>query len=648
VPGNTCLGRSTRPIISASFLIPIPFVSRFTLLLRQLRSPDPAQLLIRNTARQEWRLLTLNLGSSLVQAVTEGLTLAVIFMAVEALSQQGDVAYSFRSNPIASRMLGLSDVLGSLPREGAFAVLMLIAVLMQALQSLAFFVNTASVGALAARCTARVTAAIHHQVMAFSFPCASSYRVGKLMDCVNQGVLGVQFEIEYTGGLLVSCLLVLTYIVVLLSISPWLLLAVAALVGVVAVLQGKLRPLIRNGSRQVSSFKGAISEQITEDFQGLRLLHSMGQLEEADHSLQRATGQLAHAMQRQALRLAVLAPITNFLPVLAIAIIAIASLLLFQNRSSGIFPSLVTFVLGLQRLNSRLGSVTNALNNLSDNHGRVGQLNVILDSRDKELRRVGGKKYQSIQSAVIIENVSLRYGSDLPFVLNNVSFQIPKGRMVALVGPSGAGKSSLVDLLTGLYRPTSGIIRIDDISLDKLDLLSWQQRLGVVSQDTFLFNASIADNVSFGTPGSNLADVKEACEAAQASRFIEAMPEGYETVVGERGYRLSGGQRQRISLARAILRNPDLLILDEATSALDTQSERLVQEAIERFERNHTVLVIAHRLSTIVNADLILVLEKGSVVERGTHDELLRHGSTYSSFWNQQASRNGLSHMQNH
>ena len=621
-------------------MIPIPFVSRFTLLLRQLRSPDPAQLLIRNTARQEWRLLTLNLGSSLVQAVTEGLTLAVIFMAVEALSQQGDVAYSFRSNPIASRMLGLSDVLGSLPREGAFAVLMLIAVLMQALQSLAFFVNTASVGALAARCTARVTAAIHHQVMAFSFPCASSYRVGKLMDCVNQGVLGVQFEIEYTGGLLVSCLLVLTYIVVLLSISPWLLLAVAALVGVVTVLQGKLRPLIRNGSRQVSSFKGAISEQIAEDFQGLRLLHSMGQLEEVDQSLQRATAQLAHAMQRQALRLAVLAPITNFLPVLAIAIIAITSLILFQNRSSGIFPSLVTFVLGLQRLNSRLGSVTNALNQLSDNHGRVGQLNVILDSRDKEFRRVGGKEYQGIQSAVTIENVSLRYGSNLPFVLHDVSFQIPRGHMVALVGPSGAGKSSVADLLAGLYVPTSGFIRIDDIDLDKLDLLGWQKRLGVVSQDTFLFNASISANVSFGTPGASIADIANACEAAQAAKFIEDLPHGYDTIIGERGYRLSGGQRQRLSLARAILRDPDLLILDEATSALDTQSERLVQQAIERFERNHTLLVIAHRLSTIVNSDLILVLDKGRILESGKHETLMDMNGLYKTLWDRQASAN--------
>jgi ATP-binding cassette subfamily B protein/subfamily B ATP-binding cassette protein MsbA len=159
----------------------------------------------------------------------------------------------------------------------------------------------------------------------------------------------------------------------------------------------------------------------------------------------------------------------------------------------------------------------------------------------------------------------------------------------------------------------------------------------VVSQDTFLFNATIAENIAFGTPGATPAQIELACQAAQASGFIESLPKGYDTLVGERGYRLSGGQRQRLSLARAILRDPELLILDEATSALDSQSERLVQEAIERFERNHTVLVIAHRLSTIVKADQILVLEGGRVAQRGSHSSLLAEGGLYQQLWQQQS-----------
>lgn len=205
------------------------------------------------------------------------------------------------------------------------------------------------------------------------------------------------------------------------------------------------------------------------------------------------------------------------------------------------------------------------------------------------------------------------------------------------MGSSGAGKSSIADLLAGLYDPTQGEILVDGISMARFDLGSWQQKLGVVSQDTFLFNASIADNIAFGTPDATRQAIEKAAEQAQASPFIEALPEGLDTLVGERGYRLSGGQRQRLSLARAILRDPELLILDEATSALDSESERLVQQAIDRFERKHTVLVIAHRLSTIVNADLICVLEKGKIVEQGDHSELISLGGRYASLWAQQA-----------
>ena len=209
--------------------------------------------------------------------------------------------------------------------------------------------------------------------------------------------------------------------------------------------------------------------------------------------------------------------------------------------------------------------------------------------------------------------------------------------MLALVGPSGAGKSSIADLLTGLYSPTAGQIQIDGTPLEQLELAGWQQRLGVVSQDTFLFNATIAENISFGCAGASLAQIKAASQVAQAAGFIESLPDGYDTLVGERGYRLSGGQRQRLSMARAILRDPELLILDEATSALDTQSERLVQEAIESFQESHTVLVIAHRLSTIVRADQILVMDRGRVVEQGNHISLLSQRGLYAQLWAKQS-----------
>jgi ATP-binding cassette subfamily B protein/subfamily B ATP-binding cassette protein MsbA len=308
-------------------------------------------------------------------------------------------------------------------------------------------------------------------------------------------------------------------------------------------------------------------------------------------------------------------------------------LLLLGGRSTGVLPSLVTFVLALQKLNARISILSGNLNQLADNSGRFQRLNEILSPERKLFRRQGGFPVRHIQHSISLEDVSLRYAPNLAPSLRDISFVLPKGHMLALVGPSGAGKSSIADLLTGLYAPTTGQILIDGVSLEQLDLAKWQQKLGVVSQDTFLFNATISENIAFGRPGATHSQIESAAEASQSVDFIDSLPNGYDTLVGERGYRLSGGQRQRLSLARAILREPELLILDEATSALDSQNERLVQEAIEQFERNHTVIVIAHRLSTIVRADQILVMEHGQVLQRGTHTSLLAKPGLYKKLW---------------
>jgi ATP-binding cassette subfamily B protein/subfamily B ATP-binding cassette protein MsbA len=274
------------------------------------------------------------------------------------------------------------------------------------------------------------------------------------------------------------------------------------------------------------------------------------------------------------------------------------------------------------------------------NSANLKLLNSFLVSGDKEYRRKGGVRYEGLRREICLQDVCLRYSADLKPALQNVNIHIPVGCTVALVGSSGAGKSSIADLLSGLYQPSAGIISIDGVNLHEFNVPSWQKRIGVVSQDTFLFNATIAENISFGTPTADMDDIRLAAIQSQAAIFIENLPDGFNTLVGERGYRLSGGQRQRISLARAILRNPDLLLLDEATSALDTESERLVQEAIDRFDRKHTILVIAHRLSTIVNADRIYVLDEGRVIEQGNHNELLEKGGRYSRLWQQQVKTN--------
>ncbi|MDR3128927.1 MAG: ABC transporter ATP-binding protein/permease [Tannerellaceae bacterium] len=240
----------------------------------------------------------------------------------------------------------------------------------------------------------------------------------------------------------------------------------------------------------------------------------------------------------------------------------------------------------------------------------------------------------TLNDYIIYDNVSFRYDND--WVLRNISLTIPKGHTVALVGQSGSGKTTLVDLLPRFYDVTQGCIRIDGTDIRDATLHDLRRLMGNVNQDPILFNDTFFNNIAFGTPDASQQQVEEAARIANAHDFIVATVKGYGTNIGDRGAKLSGGQRQRISIARAILKNPPILILDEATSALDTESERLVQDALEKLMRNRTTLIIAHRLSTIRNANLICVLHEGQIVERGRHDDLLHLGGYYKKLCDMQ------------
>lgn len=601
-----------------------------------MRDQRPVSRLIRETARQDGLLIVVNIFCSLLNAAIEGLSFGLVFLAVKVLSKPDGGTLGIANETVIRWLPGLVRSLNHISAFHAFSLLIACAVILKLIQGFVLYLGSVSMGYFANRVSRKLTSLLHSQVLSFSFSCASRYRIGELQYINNSGPSSVITEIITYNGLFVTILMLITYLVVLVKLSPWLLIAAVGLGLAATAIQRNLLPRATARAFVTTELSKELTSRMTENIQGLRLLHTTGHLDESATEVDRQSHILEHNLRGQTRLNSVNGPVTIVLPMIMIAVIAWLSLVVFGQKTSGVLPSLVTFVVALQRLNGSIGSLSEMLMKFKSNSADLSLLNSFLLESDKEFRRRIGATYAGFSKEIAFKNVSLNYAPDSPPALIDISLRLPHGHTVALVGKSGAGKSSIADLLAGLYEPNEGQILIDGVDMRAFDLTSWQRRIGVVSQDTFLFNATIAANISFGCPRASLADVRRAARQAQAAGFIERLPDGYDTLVGERGYRLSGGQRQRLSLARAILRNPDLLILDEATSALDTESERLVQEAIDRFDRKHTILVIAHRLSTIINADHIYVLDQGRILEQGNHHDLLRQGGRYAVLWQQQ------------
>ena len=291
--------------------------------------------------------------------------------------------------------------------------------------------------------------------------------------------------------------------------------------------------------------------------------------------------------------------------------------------------SLILFILYLGKMYKpmqELSKMTDAYSKAVIGYERIRE---VLDT-DRDVKDLpGARSALHLKASIEFENVSFSYESQSP-VLKGVSLEIKPGQVAALVGPSGAGKTTIISLIPRFYDPNSGIVKIDGIDVKRLRQKSLRRQISFVLQDTLLFHTSVWNNIAYGKPEASPAEIVRAAELANAEEFIQKLPDGYETLVGERGVTLSGGQRQRVAIARAIIRDSPILILDEPSSGLDAASEKLVFEALDRLMQWRTTVVIAHRLSTIRRADIIFVVNDGEIVERGTHDQLLRSGGLYS------------------
>jgi subfamily B ATP-binding cassette protein MsbA len=421
---------------------------------------------------------------------------------------------------------------------------------------------------------------------------------------------------------------VLVTIVILVTMSPKLALISLVVVPLISVLLQPLLRRLRQGHRRLRNEYGEITSVLQEVISGVRLVKSFRGESYEDERFTTASGSYTRGMVRIT-RISLLSgPITEVLgTVVAVIVLIIGAGMVDQSVLDA--GALMTFMILVMRLLPPLKQISQAPTIAQQSLAAAERLFQILDEATEQQRDTGTETADTLKHAIEFEHVSFSYGGE--FVLTDISFKALRGDVIALVGASGSGKSTLVDLIPRFIEPQAGRIAIDGMNTREITLASLRALTGIVSQDTVLFNDTVRANIAYGsTDRYSQAQVEAAARAANAHTFISELERGYDTILGERGTRLSGGQRQRIAIARALLIDPPVLILDEATSALDTESERLVQEAIDRLLAGRTVFVIAHRLSTITHATQILVLDRGRVVERGTHAELLALGGAYA------------------
>lgn len=392
----------------------------------------------------------------------------------------------------------------------------------------------------------------------------------------------------------------------------------------------RLRPIFRERSVITAEVTG----RLTETLGGIRLV----KVYTAESRENAVFGQGVQRLFQNIARTITGASLTSTLGLAVVGIIGVIAMyiggrdVIMERMTIG---SLLTFVFFIAMVTAPLVQVASIGTQISEAFAGLDRIRELRDMATEDQEDSSKQSIEQMVGRVEFKDVSFEYEAGVP-VLHDVSFEAPAGTTTALVGSSGSGKSTMISLIMAFAQPQQGEILVDGTPVGKLKLREYRSHLGVVMQDNFLFDGTVKENIAFTKPGSTDEEIEQVARIANAHDFIMAFPDGYNTIVGERGVKLSGGQRQRIGIARAILANPRVLILDEATSSLDSESEYLIQEGLRRLRAGRTTFVIAHRLSTITSSDQILVLEKGRIVERGTHAELLAYGGRYRDLYDRQ------------
>lgn len=472
---------------------------------------------------------------------------------------------------------------------------------------------------------------IYHKLLSLPIGFFSEERKGDIMARITGDVTEIENSIMNSIEMLFkNPILIVISLVVMIYMSWSLTLFVFVMLPIAALITGRVGRTLKKPSRKGQDKMGDILSTIDETLSGLPIIKAFNAEAKMNRRFENETNDYYKTMNRLMWRRDLAHPVSEFLGTAIIIIVLWYGGSLILKNEGGLAPEdFMTYLVFFYSIINPAKAFSSAVYSVEKGLASMDRVEQLLQAENQITDKPQAIEKKSFENKIEFHNVTFGYRVDK--ILHNINIEIPKGKTVAFVGKSGSGKTTLVNLLPRFWDiQNGGSIKIDGIDIRDIKLKSLRGMMGYVSQEPVLFNDSFFNNIAFGVENATYEQVEEAAKVAHAHEFIVETPEAYHHNIGDRGNKLSGGQRQRLSIARAVLKNPPILILDEATSALDTESEKLVQEALENLMKNRTSIVIAHRLSTIKNADLIYVFKKGEVVEQGTHDELIENNGEYS------------------
>ena len=500
----------------------------------------------------------------------------------------------------------------------------------------AYFLSSATVIPIRTGIVRDIRNQLYRKITSLPIGFFSEERKGDIIARMSGDVQEIENSIMSSLDMLFkNPILIIAYFATLLCISWQLTLFTILFVPVMGWIMGKVGRKLTRKSKEAQALWSDTMSQVEETLGGLRIIKAFCAEEKMNRRFDNTNSNYRNQILKVNTRQQMAHPMSEFLGTVMIIIVLWFGGILVLNQQVLSGPTFIYYLVILYSIINPLKDFSKAGYNIPKGLASMERVDKILLAESDIKEKENPQHISSFDHTIEFRHVSFRYGEQ--WVLRDINLTIEKGKTIALVGQSGGGKSTMVDLIPRYYDVQEGEVLIDGINVKDLDIHDLRQLIGNVNQEAILFNDTFFNNISFGVDNATQQQVEEAARIANADEFIKASENGYDTNIGDRGGRLSGGQRQRVSIARAILKNPPILILDEATSALDTESERLVQDALERLMKTRTTVAIAHRLSTIKNADEICVLHEGQIVERGTHDELISKDGYYKKLHDMQS-----------